>query len=88
LRNLSKTTHGRTQKSTINGDNATQSNLFGAILVGIIGFAAYRYGNKALDMVIKWGGIVLMLYPYVIAETWQLYVAGFGLCFGIYILRN
>jgi hypothetical protein len=37
--------------------------LFGAILFGIIGFAAYRYGKKASDGVTKWGGIALMLYP-------------------------
>jgi hypothetical protein len=37
--------------------------LFGAILFGIIGFAAYRYGKKASDNVAKWGGMVLMLYP-------------------------
>lgn len=62
--------------------------LFGAILFGIIGFAAYRYGKKASDRVTKWGGIALMLYPYAISETWQLYAAGLGICIGIYILRR
>lgn len=62
--------------------------LFGIILFGIFGFAAYRYGKKTSDMVTKWGGIVLMLYPYAISETWQLYAAGFGLCIGIYLLRR
>jgi hypothetical protein len=62
--------------------------LFGAILFGIIGFAAYRYGKKASNMATKWGGIVLMLYPYAISETWQLYAVGLGLCVGITILRR
>ena len=62
--------------------------LIGAILFGIIGFAAYRYGKKASDIVVKWGGIVLLLYPYALSETWQLYAAGLGLCVGIYILRR
>ncbi len=62
--------------------------LFGASLYGIIGFAAYRYGKKASDRVTKWGGILLMLYPYAISETWQLYAAGLGICIGIYILRR
>jgi hypothetical protein len=62
--------------------------VFGAILFGIIGFATYRYGKKTSDRVNKWGGIVLMLYPYAISETWQLYAVGLGLCVGITILRR
>jgi hypothetical protein len=59
--------------------------LIGAVLFGIIGFAAYRYGKKLSLQSAKWIGIVLMLYPYVISETWLLYVVGCGLCIGLYI---
>lgn len=62
--------------------------LFGAILFGVIGFALYRYGKKVSDMASKWVGIVLMLYPYVIPGTWQLYAVGSGLCVGLYIFRR
>ncbi|MEQ1557712.1 MAG: hypothetical protein ABL933_02070 [Methyloglobulus sp.] len=62
--------------------------LFGAIFFGIIGFAAYRHGKKASDMATKWGGIVLMLYPYATSGTWQLYAVGSGICVGITILRR
>jgi hypothetical protein len=62
--------------------------LFGAILFGIIGCAAYRYGKKASDTITKWGGGVLMIYTYAVSETWQLYAVGFGLCLGIYVLRR
>jgi hypothetical protein len=62
--------------------------LFGAILFGIIGFAAYRHGKKASDMATKWGGIALMLYPYATWGTWQLYAVGLGIIVGIYILRR
>lgn len=62
--------------------------IFGAILFGIIGIAAYRYGRKASLSIPKWIGIALMLYPYAIYETWQLYVVGSGLCVALYIYRK
>ena len=61
--------------------------LFGAILFGIIGFAAYRYGKKTAMIHPRWIGIVLMLYPYAISRTWLLYAVGGALCVALYILR-
>jgi hypothetical protein len=58
--------------------------LIGAILFGIIGYAAYRYGKKPTIKTTKWVGIALMLYPYAISETWLLYSVGAGL----YIVRR
>ncbi len=58
--------------------------LMGAILFGIIGFAAYRYGKKASLQATKWIGVALMLYPYVISATWLLYAVGTALCVGLY----
>lgn len=60
----------------------------GAILFGIIGYAAYRYGKKASLGTFKWIGIALMLYPYVISETWLMYLVGAGLCAGLYAYRK
>ncbi len=62
--------------------------LFGALLFGIIGFAAYRYGKKASLQIFKWFGVALMLFPYAVSETWQLYVVGAGLCVGLYVSRR
>ena len=62
--------------------------LIGALLFGIIGFAAYRYGKKASLDTTKWIGVALMLFPYVISETWLLYAVGAGLCIGLYISRR
>jgi len=62
--------------------------LIGAILFGIIGYAAYRYGKKASNVTVKWLGVGLMLYPYAIAETWLLYAVGAGLCIGLYVYRR
>jgi hypothetical protein len=58
--------------------------LFGAILFGILGYAAYRYGKKTSNQPTKWIGVALMLYPYAISETWLLYTVGISLCIGIY----
>jgi hypothetical protein len=62
--------------------------IVGAILFGIIGFAAYRYGKKLSLTYTKWIGVALMLYPYVISETWMLYLVGGLLCAALYIFRD
>jgi chromate transport protein ChrA len=58
--------------------------LLGAIVFGLIGYAGYRYGKKADVPTAKWIGIALMLYPYVISETWLLYFLGVALCVGLF----
>lgn len=58
----------------------TPAHIFGAILFGIIGIAAYRYGSKSSIAPARWLGIALMLYPYAVSETWLLYVVGTALC--------
>ena len=58
--------------------------IFGTVLFGIIGYAAYRYGKKASTPSASWIGIARMLYPYAISATWLLYVVGTGLCVGLF----
>jgi len=62
--------------------------LFGIMLFSVLGFAAYRYGKRASLGVPKWIGVAMMLYPYIVSETWLLYVVGAGLCIGLYIYRR
>lgn len=62
--------------------------LIGALLFGIIGFAAYRHGKKAALPPVKWIGLALMLFPYLIAETWLMYAVGASLCVGLYVYRR
>lgn len=62
--------------------------IFGVILFGVIGYAAYRFGKRASLANTKWIGVVLMLYPYAISQTWLLYAIGTGLCVGLYVLRE
>lgn len=66
----------------------TPAYLAGAILFGLVGFAAYRYGKNASRPNAKWIGIALMLYPYVVSETWLVYAIGLGLCVGLYWFRE
>ena len=46
--------------------------ILGAVIFGLIGFVAYRYGKRAGRQPSKWLGVALMLYPYAIAQTWLL----------------
>ncbi|MBS0452310.1 MAG: hypothetical protein JSS14_13460 [Proteobacteria bacterium] len=62
--------------------------ILGAVLFGLIGIAAYRYGKRAGRPRTKWLGVALMLYPYAIAQTWLLYVVGVALCVGVFIDRH
>jgi hypothetical protein len=61
--------------------------LAGALLFGIIGFAAYRYGKRAGRQLTRWLGVALMLYPYAISQTWLLYAVGSALCAAMLIDR-
>jgi hypothetical protein len=64
------------------------SYIFGAVVFGILGYAAYRDGKKASLPVPKWIGVALMLYPYAISQTWLLYVVGAALCSAWFITRK
>ena len=48
----------------------------GALIFGVFGWAAFRRGRKIEDSTMIWGGVVLMIYPYAISQTWQLWVIG------------
>ena len=58
----------------------TPAFLFGAIVFGVCGMAAFRYGIKSERKQLKIIGALLMLYPYAIHQTWLLYLIGVLLC--------
>mgnify|MGYP001396181920 CR=1 FL=1 len=62
--------------------------IFGAVVFGLVGFAAYRHGKKAGRPRTKWVGVALMLYPYIITPTWLLYVVGAALCVALVLDRG
>jgi len=62
--------------------------LLGAILFGIVGLVAFRRGKKISSATLKWTGVALMLYPYVVTETWMMWAVGIGLCAWVYARWN
>ncbi len=58
--------------------------LFAALVFGFAGFAAYRFGKRLERPTTKWLGVALMLYPYVVTQTWLVWLVGSALCMGIW----
>lgn len=67
---------------------ASPAYIFGAIVFGLIGMGAFRYGRKRAQPLKVWLGVALMLYPYAVSRTWLMYVVGFALCAGLFIDRG
>lgn len=62
--------------------------LAGAILFGIIGLLAFRHGRKKSLPTVKWLGVALMVFPYLVPITWLMYGVGAALCGALYWARN
>jgi hypothetical protein len=58
----------------------TPAYLLGLLLFGIAGIVLWVLGRRRRKPAVKWIGLALMLYPYVIWGTIPLYVVGVGLC--------
>jgi MFS family permease len=56
----------------------------GAILFGIAGYIAFRRGRKTTSPALTWSGVVLMVYPYAVSQTWLLWLVGACLCGFVY----
>ncbi|MEO8629903.1 MAG: hypothetical protein ABI612_17630 [Betaproteobacteria bacterium] len=64
------------------------SALFGSLMFGIIGFAAFMYGKKSALFMPMILGVALMVYPYFISETWLLYLIGTALSVALFFFRS
>jgi hypothetical protein len=62
--------------------------IFGAIVFGLAGLAAWRHGRRTERPVTRWLGVALMFYPYAVSRTWLLYVIGLALCAGVWFDRD
>ena len=62
--------------------------IFGAVIFGLIGWAAWRYGKKTERPRTKWLGVALMFYPYVVTQTVWMYIVGIVLCGVIFYDRG
>ena len=54
--------------------------IFGAVLFGLVGLVAWRYGKVIEHPRMRWLGVALMFYPYVVESTWLMYVVGCAIC--------
>jgi hypothetical protein len=61
--------------------------IFGAIVFGLAGLAAFRRGRKLERPRTLWLGVALMLYPYLVSNTWLMYLTGIVLCAGVLLDR-
>ncbi|MEP7138320.1 MAG: hypothetical protein ABI745_01760 [Caldimonas sp.] len=59
--------------------------IVGVILFGVLGLVAYYRGKRGGRPRTRWLGLALMLYPYVVWQTWPLYLVGAGLCAAIWL---
>lgn len=66
----------------------TPGNLFGAIVFGAIGMAAFVYGKRAGHMKAVLLGIALMVFPYFVSSDWLLYVIGGALTASLFIFKD
>jgi hypothetical protein len=62
--------------------------IVGAIVFGIVGLAAFVHGKRAGRPRTRWLGLALMLYPYVVWQTWLLYLVGIGLTLAVWLDRD
>lgn len=62
--------------------------IVGAVIFGLIGLAAYRYGKRVKRPHTKWIGVALMLYPYAVTSTGRMYAVGVTLCAGLFLHRS
>jgi len=66
----------------------TGANLFGQIVFGAIGLAAFIYGKKQSSFKAMLLGVAISAYPYFIPETWMLYAIGIVLTSLLFVWRD
>ncbi len=62
--------------------------LFGSLIFGVVGIAAFRYGKRSALLVPMILGIVLMGFPYFVPQTWLLYTIGAALTLAVWFFRK
>ena len=62
--------------------------LLGGLVFGSIGFVAFMYGKREGSIRALTIGVVLMAYPYFVANTLAMYVIGLLLTVSLFIFRD
>jgi hypothetical protein len=55
------------------------ADIFLALLFGCIGFGYFMYGRRTQNIVIRYCGIAMILYPYLASSPWEMVAVGLGL---------
>jgi hypothetical protein len=61
--------------------------LIGVVVFSVVGMVAYYAGKRHGRSRMRWLGLALMLYPYIVWQTWLLYVVGAGLSIAAWFER-
>ena len=69
-------------------DLPSPAYIAGVVIFSMIGIVAYYYGKRRGRSQMRWHGLALMLYPYVVWQTWLLYVVGAGLAIAAWCDRR
>ena len=62
--------------------------ILGSVVFGLVGYVAFRRGRKTAAPSLTWTGVVLMVYPYAVPQTWLLWTVGVALCAWLYARWN
>ncbi|HOW58469.1 MAG TPA: hypothetical protein PLO78_01940 [Candidatus Omnitrophota bacterium] len=62
------------------------AHLLGSFIFGVIGFAVFIYGKKQSSFKALVIGLILMVYPYLIANTIAVYAIGAALVLAFFII--
>lgn len=77
-----------TPPSALGFELPSPAYLFGALVFGLVGFAAWRIGRRRERPRTLWLGVALMAYPYLVSRTVLLYGIGLALCAGLLLDRD
>jgi len=66
----------------------TPTYLLGLLVFGLVGYVAFRRGRKTQRPTLMWAGVATMLYPYVVPQTWLLWLIGIAATVWFYFNWN
>lgn len=66
----------------------TPDSLFGSILFGSIGLAAFVYGRNMGTLKPRVFGVLLMVFPWFVSSSIALYTVGTALTFAMFVFRD